>query len=159
MPMKRGIIIAAFFICALFVGRTDVPAQIRTDGVSSSDSLPVFSMNEAVISQYLKLSLMARDEFWKKKLNMILESKGTISAVEEKSQFRRRYRITVTSGTENKLLLVYYIYTDNEEYIKILQPGEIFGFKGQFVMFTPVNTKRNAYILDLILEDGATIIE
>ena len=150
--IRLTIFAAAFFsVIALF------PFTAGAQQVGKA--MDIFSVTDRVIDACVAYDLVSRDEFWKAKLNTLLEGKGTVVSVEEKTQFRRKYRITLTSGSEAKLGLVYYIYTDKEDYMNLLAPGSQFGFKGQFVMFTPLNSKRNLYLLDIILEDGAALVE
>lgn len=150
--MKLRIFAAVFLSIGVFF-------PFAAGAQQAGKGMELFPITDRVIEACLSYDLISRDEFWKSKLNTLLEGKGTVVSVEEKTQFRRKYRITLKSGSEAKLGLVYYIYTDNEEYSKLLAPGTQFGFKGQFVMFTPLNSKRNLYLLDLILEDGAALVE
>lgn len=136
-----------------------VGSDAQTGGKKAiGQKMEIFSVNKQVVNSCASLDLIGRDEFWKEKLNTLLESRGKVLSVEDRTQFRRRYRITV-AGDDGAVSLVYYIYTDNEDYKKLLQPGTVFGFRGQFVMFTPLNSKRSLYLLDVILEDGAAVIE
>ena len=151
--MKKAIISAVIASAAVFSVLMEAGAQ------TASKEMEIFSVTDKVINSCFALDQISRDEFWKMKLNTLLEGKGKVVSVEEKPQFRRKYRITVTGGSEDRISLVYYIYTDNEDYMKILQPGALFGFKGQFVMFTPLNSKRTLYIFDLLLEEGAALVE
>jgi hypothetical protein len=144
---------AAFITAVLALFSSPAGAQ------GTGKAMEVFSVTDKVIDSCSALDLISRDEFWKTKLNTLLEGKGKVVSVEERPQFRRKYRITLTGGIDSKVALVYYIYTDNEEYTRLLVPGTFFGFKGQFVMFTPLNSKRNLYLLDLLLEDGAALVE
>ena len=156
--MNRNLFIAVsslFFI--LF--QVAVFPQSSADKSKSPQGMELFSVNDKVLDDSLRIELISRDDFWKRKLNTILESEARIVTVENKTQFRRKYRITAAAGSDSRMLITYYIYTDNDEYIKLLQAGEKFGFKGQFVMFTPLNTKRNSYLFDIILEDGAALVE
>ena len=151
--MMRFPIFAAALVSVLALFPFSAGAQ------QAGKSMDIFSVTDRVIDACASYDLISRDEFWKSKLNTLLEGKGTVVSVEEKTQFRRKYRITLTSGSEAKLGLVYYIYTDKEDYMNLLAPGSQFGFRGQFVMFTPLNSKRNLYLLDIILEDGAALVE
>ena len=151
--MKKAIITALVASAAVISASFEAVAQ------SALKEMEIFSITDKVINSCSALDQISRDEFWKLKLNTLLEGKGKVVSVEEKAQFRRKYRITVTGGIEGKISLIYYIYTDNEDYKRILQPGSMFGFKGQFAMFTPLNSKRTLYLFDLILEEGAALVE
>jgi hypothetical protein len=158
--MRKSLAVIIFF--ALFSSGTGYHVYAEQNGSkmgTAGQGMEVFSVNDSVVNTCFSLDLINRDDFWKGKLNTMLESRGKVLAVEDKSQFRRKYRITVESRDDSRISLLYYIYTDNEDYKDHLQPGSVFGFKGQFVMFTPMNTKRNLYVLDIILEDGAAIVE
>ena len=145
--IRLTIFAAAFFSVIALLPFTAGAQQV-------GKAMDIFSVTDRGIDACAACDLVSRDEFWKAKLNTLLEGKGTVVSVEEKTQFRRKYRITLTSGSEAKLGLVYYIYTDKEDYMNLLAPGSQFGFKGQFVMFTPLNSKRNLYLLDIILEES-----
>jgi len=157
--MNRKIFTAAFSLFIIMLQVSPYAQSGADAGKKNISGMGQFSVNDKVLNDFLRIDLIRRDDFWKGKLNTILETEASIVSVENKTQFRRKYRITAVSGSENRILITYYIYTDNEEYIRILQPGEKFGFKGQFVMYTPLNTKRNAYVFDIILEDGAAVVE
>jgi hypothetical protein len=43
--------------------------------------------------------------------------------------------------------------------VDLLSIDSKFEFKGQFMGYTPLNTKRNEYIIDIIIMDGSIIIE
>ncbi len=88
----------------------------------------------------------------------LVKSQGTVVKVEESSILKKKYRIILYVNLP-KLKIMYYCYTDNEDYLDLLQQGDAFEFSGQFIIATPLNTKVDAIICDIILEDGAVIVK
>lgn len=120
----------------------------------------LFVLNRKSLNKIATLSTIERDSFFKTHLNNLIYAKGYIEAVKEKSRFKRKYRITlIDSSAVKKIDIRYYVYTDNEEYLDLLSKGDLFEFKGQFIMYTPLNSNRNLYVFDVILEDGAILVE
>lgn len=88
----------------------------------------------------------------------LVKSQGTVVKVEESSILKKKYRIILYVNLP-KLKIMYYCYTDKEDYLDLLQQGDAFEFSGQFIIATPLNTKVDAIICDIILEDGAVIVK
>jgi hypothetical protein len=126
---------------------------------ATAEPVEIFSMNDRFLSELGSLELMKRDRFIAEKLNTIIEATGTVLTFEEHPQFRKKFRIVVTSGAGKSVTIIYNIYTENGDYAALLPEGQKFNFRGQYVMVTPVNSKRDLYIIDVILQDGAAVVE
>ncbi len=100
-----------------------------------------------------------RDFFLAENVNKIITGCGYVQSVENWDRYRRRYRIVINAKDIKNLNLIYYVFTDNRDYLKILKKNDLFEFRGQLVIYTPLNSRRDSYILDVILEDGAVIVE
>ena len=102
-----------------------------------------------------------RDDFLEKRLNRIILTRGKIVSIDKSKRYKRRYRIVVTDLEARglKLNVKYYVFIDNKESYSFLSKNSIFEFNGQFMAFTPLNSKRDSYIFDIVLEKGAIIIE
>ena len=89
----------------------------------------------------------------------IISAKVVIESVDENTEYKRSYRITSTLVESNQTTFIFHIYSEKKDYIDLMKKGDIFEFKGQMVLYTPLNTKRDKYIIDVILQDGAMVFE
>ena len=88
----------------------------------------------------------------------VVKAQGQVVKVEESNLLKKKYRI-ILSVSLPKVKMLYYCYTDKADYVDLLQPQDTFEFSGQFVVATPLNTKVDSIICDIILEDGAVVIK
>jgi hypothetical protein len=151
MYMRRLTCVCVFFLALAYgMNAYHVFAQKK----------PLLSMHKDLIDGVARLSPFARDPFWERNINRILYSKGYVESVKETTRYKRKYRIEVIDKNSSDAFSIrYYVYTDNDEYVELLRKNVLFEFKGQFTVYTPLNSRRNAYILDVILEDGALLVE
>lgn len=88
----------------------------------------------------------------------VVKTQGQVIKVEESNLLKKKYRI-ILSVNLPKIKILYYCYTDKEDYSDLLQPQDTFEFSGQFVVATPLNTRIDAILCDIILEDGAVVVK
>lgn len=134
-----------------------VSAQTNTDAVQNP--IPIISLTSAVVDPFIKSDPYTRDSFLRNNLNKIIETVVVVQNVEKSDMFRRGYCIYAKTVLAGKVTLFFHIYTENQEYSNLLSEGTKFSFKGQFLMFTPLNSKRDAYIIDVALEDGGVVVD
>jgi len=146
------IIYTVFFVSAGFSDDASNPVK------SEQKILPVFSLNNAFLTELASRDPMKRDLFLSSKLNVLIEGTVNVMSVEEKAMFKRKYRIT-GNFIAGSITLVCHIYSDNQDYSVLLAEGQKINFKGQLVVITPLSSRRDSYILDIILEDGAAVVE
>ncbi|HEY1405145.1 MAG TPA: hypothetical protein VF857_00910, partial [Spirochaetota bacterium] len=153
--MRRFLFIAMIFLVPSFLHAADSGA-VKKDTKLQKGVSPVeaFSFGDAFISQIGSTDLIKRDALIASKLNLLIESIAVVRSVEEHPQFRKKYRIVAQLPPVSGITIQYHIYTENEEYLTLLAEGQKFAFKGQLVMLTPVNSRRDFYILDVILQEG-----
>jgi hypothetical protein len=115
---------------------------------------------DAEISATLEsMAAIRRDFYLDSQLNKMLQGRGLVESVEESGRYRRKFRIKLSSVEKRSVALVYYIYTSNPEYQSMLSKGDIFEFRGQLVVYTPLNSRRDSYIFDVVMEEGALKVE
>ncbi|MEW6525884.1 MAG: hypothetical protein AB1444_04355 [Spirochaetota bacterium] len=88
----------------------------------------------------------------------VVKAQGQVVKVEESNLLKKKYRI-ILSVNLPRIKILYYCYTDKEDYSDLLQPEDTFEFSGQFVVATPLNTKVDTIVCDIILEDGAVLVK
>jgi hypothetical protein len=125
----------------------------------SALSATAFPIGTAFISRISSSDLFKRDLLITSRLGVLVESTAVVRIVEDYRLYRKRYRIVALMEPVGGVTIQYHIYTDNAEYLTFLSGGQKFAFKGQLAMMTPVNSKRDLYILDIILQEGAAIVE
>lgn len=118
-----------------------------------------FPVDADFIGRVGAADLFRRDMLLASRMGVLIESTATVKLVEEYTLFRKKYRIVAKMEPYAGVTIQYHIYTDNAEYLTFLSEGQKFSFKGQYVMMTPVNSRRDFYILDVILQEGAAVVE
>ena len=116
-------------------------------------------LNKKYYYSLKRLPPIKRDAFFDEALNKIIQGKGYIESIEKFDRYKRQFRIVIIDSKAQNLNIRLYIFTNTEEYLQALKKGDVFQFKGQFVLYTPLNSRRDSYILDIILEDGSLLVE
>ncbi|MBN2402286.1 MAG: hypothetical protein JXN64_07780 [Spirochaetes bacterium] len=123
---------------------------------SFSETKPaVIQLNHEFYANLLKSKALNRDILLNGMQGAIVQGRGYVESVDKMERYRRHYRITAIDNEALELNIRLFIFADNEEYLTLLKNGDSFDFKGQFVIFTPLNSRRDSYIFDIILEEGA----
>ena len=122
-----------------------------------NDSLII--LNRAFYSNFIRMESIKRDFFLDNILNRIFQGKGYVDTVENFSRYNKKFRIVIRDSEALNLNIRYNIFTDKSDYFNMLKKSDIFEFKGQFIIYTPLNSRRDAYIFDIILIDGALVVE
>lgn len=127
---------------------------------------PLFSDNELVMDstffrKFSSVSAIFRDDYLEGYVNGIIIGRGKIASVTESERYRKRFRVVIESSDSSRYgqKFTFYLFLDNKDTADLLTVGTDFEFKGQFMGYTPLNTKRNAYIIDAVLMDASTVIE
>ena len=128
--------------------------------------LPLFSQSEIVMDtsffrKFNSVSPISRDDYLEGYLNSIIIGRGKIVSVTESERYKKRFRVVIESSDSSSygFKFLFYLFMDNKDTADLLNAGADFEFKGQFMGYTPLNTKRNAYIIDAVLMDASTVIE
>ncbi|HOF32691.1 MAG TPA: hypothetical protein PK624_02065 [Spirochaetota bacterium] len=119
----------------------------------------IFIFNSSNIIKITKMNPIEKDKYILSLQKNIISAKVVIESVEENTEYKRAYRITSTLINSNQTTFIFHIYSEKKDYIDLMKKGDIFEFKGQMVLCTPLNTKRDKYIIDVILQDGAMVFE
>jgi len=129
-------------------------------------TIPLFPQTELVMDtsffrKFNSVSTISRDDYLEGYLNSIIIGRGKIISVTESERYKKRYRVAIESSDSSRYghKFLFYLFMDNKDTADLLNAGADFEFKGQFMGYTPLNTKRNAYIIDAVLMDASTVIE
>jgi len=129
---------------------------------------PCLSAQEAAIvfdsdffKEFNKKQAIQRDEFFENITNKIVIGRGKITEITPNQRYKKNYRIKIESsdsGTYGQKF-IFFVFIENKDMVDLLSIDSKFEFKGQFMGYTPLSTKRNEYIIDIIIMDGSTLIE
>ncbi|MBP7563425.1 MAG: hypothetical protein KA886_06510 [Candidatus Cloacimonetes bacterium] len=119
----------------------------------------IFVFNSINLSKISKMNPIEKDKYILSIQKSIISSKVVIESVEQNTEYKRAYRITSVLSESNQISFIFHIYSEKKDYIDLMKKGDIFEFKGQMVLCTPLNIKRDKYIIDVILQDGAIVLE
>jgi len=102
-----------------------------------------------------------RDDFFETLTNKVVIGRGIITAISVNERYKKKYRIIIESSDSSAYnqKFIFFVFLENKDTIDLLNLNTKFEFKGQLMGFTPLSTKRNEYILDVIMMDGSTVIE
>lgn len=132
----------------------------NSENSNDKTSLPPLEISQKILAEVVREQPIARDSVWDKYFDRIIVARGYVQAVEKSQRYTKKYRIVMFDDLNNRRLsLKFHVYTDSSEYMTLLSKGDLFEFKGQFVMYTPINTKKDAYVIDVVLQDGALVVE
>jgi hypothetical protein len=122
---------------------------------------PELVLNRSFFTELARTNPILRDRYFQDKLQSIVTGKGEIVKVQEINRYRRDHLLVLKDNTAEtmNLEITYHLYLSGKDFLDIIQKGELFEFRGQLISYTPANMKRDSYIIDILLEDGAMIIE
>lgn len=144
-----GLVAAVCAVLAISLGQ--YPDHLRAQGDPAV-------LADEFYARLQSASVIQRDFFLDTQLNRILVGRGRVIAVDTIGRYKRRYRISL-AGLAASPKITFYVYADGDDYRALLAAGDLFEFKGQFVVYTPVNSRRDAYIFDIVMEEGAVVVE
>jgi RNase P/RNase MRP subunit p29 len=145
----------AFHLLILF------PILIVFLQIEGSSKEKTLYLNKAFYYKLWRMKTIKRDSTFSDHLNKRIQVRGTVITVKDYDRYRKRFRIQMTdkSAAQYGFTIFLYVFLNNEDTVKLLSKGTTFEVKGQLMAYTPLNTQRSSYILDLILEDGAVVID
>jgi hypothetical protein len=118
-------------------------------------------MDLSFFKKFSSISAISRDVYLEGYLNSIIIARGKIISITPSDRYKKKYKITIESKEAVKFgqRFIFYVFLENENAAELLMPETDFEFKGQFMGYTPANSKRTWYIIDLILMDASSIIK
>lgn len=136
----------------------------RAAPVWTEEETPVKAPLPLDIQFYAGLSrapAILRDDYLKKRLNSIVLGRGVITSIIKTPGFKKNHRIDIIEREAERLgiRIIYRIHVDSGHTIAMMKENERLEFTGQLIGYTPTNSRRDAYILDILLEKGAMLIE
>jgi hypothetical protein len=134
-------------------------APVMSDeGTGQQKPLP---LDKKFYSEFYRTPPVLRDEFFEGMLNSVVIGKGLITSIKKIQKFKKNYRIVMVDQEAERLniRITYHVYIDSTHSISMLKEKESLEFSGQLFAYTPSNSKRDAYILDILFEKGTMVLE
>jgi len=128
-------------------------------GMVYSKSKVDVELDKSFFSELANMNPVARQFRLEAMRDKVILARGFVESFEQDTRYRRKYRIVVIDNESEIINVRFYIYTNEKDFGEVLQKGDIFEFTGQFVIETPINSKMDAFIFDVLLEDGALVVQ
>lgn len=142
-----------------------LPVLLLANGIISGKDKPIRDagvvLDEKFFSEFGEKLPIQRDEYLETLMNRIVIGRGKITSIKEKARYKKKYRVVIESSDSEKhgQKFIFFLFLDNKDTFDLLSVDSRFEFKGQLAGITPLTTKRDQYILDVIMIDGSTVIE
>ncbi len=127
-------------------------------GAEKPNSLP---LDKKFFTEFLRIPLIMRDDFIEKRMNTVVLARGVVASIEKNLSLKKKYRVILKDPEAERLNIrvTYHLYIDSTITISMLEENKNLEFSGQLIAYTPTSSRRDAYILDILFEKGAVIIE
>ena len=111
--------------------------------------------------EFNKKSLIQRDDFFEAITNKIVIGRGKITEITPSQRYKKKHRIKIESSDSGAFgqKFIFFVFIESKDMVDLLSIDSKFEFKGQFMGYTALSTKRSEYIIDIIIMDGSTLIE
>jgi hypothetical protein len=118
-------------------------------------------LDKKFFSDFQRMTPVLRDGYFDEKMNAIVQGRGLVKSIDKVQRYKKKFRVVLVDleAERSNLKILYYIYIDSKTSISMLKTEENLEFSGQLVAYTPSNSRRDAYILDIIFEKGAMLVE
>jgi hypothetical protein len=131
---------------------------IPEESASPQKPLP---LDKKFYTEFLRTAPILRDDFLENKMNSVVLARGLVTSIQKNTRLKKKYRVIIADPEAEHLniKIVYHVYIDSMVSISMLSENRNIEFSGQLIAYTPINSKRDSYILDILFEKGAVIIE
>ena len=111
--------------------------------------------------EFNKKQVIQRDEFFENITNKIVIGRGKITEITSNQRYKKKHRVKIESSDSGAYgqNFIFYVFIENKDMVALLSIDSKFEFKGQFMGYTALSTRRNEYIIDIIIMDGSIIID
>ncbi len=136
-------------------------APVMSDDGTAQQKPLTLALDKKFFAELYRTPPVMRDEFLESRLNTIVIGRGFIISIKKIQKFKKNYRIVMIDrdAEAQNIRMTYHVYIDSAHSISMLKEKENLEFSGQLFAYTPANSKRDAYILDILFEKGAMVLE
>jgi hypothetical protein len=136
----------------LIVILTGLTAAAAFSSDQDEEKIPVV-MDGEFLSRLQSVNIIKRDAFLEKMNDRPVRGNGIVDSAAACGGCERKMRIIAQNAGQHEIVVVFYIYTDNEKLAGKLKKGDRIEIQGRLKTCTPLNTRRDSFIVNLIMED------
>lgn len=129
--------------------------------VSKEKAANPFPFDGAFFAQLSRTPPILRDSILDEKRNAVIIGRGLLRSIEKRERYQKRFCVVASDPEAERYGIVvrYFIFVDKKESIALLKEGAMLEFTGQLMAYTPLAAYRTSYVFDILLEEGAILVE
>lgn len=133
-----------------------VPASSQDEPAKQS-----IALDRDLFYEVARTKPMLRDKLFETRLRSFVNGKGIIQTIINEDRYHCTKCLVVQDKESLKygINLRYYIFLRNQDEEAKVLPGMIIQFRGQCLAYTPVDSSKKTYILDIVYESGTVLVE
>ncbi len=144
----------SLLLTLLLLAAAGTPADCTEENV-------IVDLNTVFYNKMSSEPVILRDRFLDGILTRTVSGRGIIESFRKNKRYGKD--LLIIAGYENpekqQLEVKYHIHAGSDVDTSVLIPGKIIEFRGVFVLHTPLNTGRNRFIFDIILDKESYTIK
>ncbi len=123
-------------------------------GVAGAQPAREVTLNGEFIGKITAKSPLLRDNHLESKIGRIAHGECVVAGIDEYKRYDCTHRITGRIEKADFTLIIY-LFSTGRQAKRISAKGSTITFKGQIMAATPLDLKKDAYILDIRLSEAA----
>jgi hypothetical protein len=110
--------------------------------------------------EFNRRPVIQRDDYFESITNKIVIGRGKITEISPTQRYKKKHVVKIESSDSGAFghKFIFFVFIENKD-MNLLTVDSKFEFKGQFMGYTALSTRRTEYIIDVIIMDGSTIID
>lgn len=143
-----------YIILILLICRLPISAE-------DQGAAPDFILGRDLYLEMTRVKPLVRDDVLDKRIGSIVDGKGVVRSVISEERYHCRVCLILQDVESSRygINLRYHLFFKNREEAQKALPGMDMQFRGQIAGFTPLDSARKAYIIDIIYESGTVGVE
>ncbi len=133
---------------------TAVAALALVIGIASGQHAGEIALDDEFIGNITAKSPLLRDNRLESKIGRPVRGECVVTGVDEYKRYDCTHRITGRIEKADFTLIIY-LFSTGRQVKRISSKGMAITFKGQIMAATPLDLKKDAYILDIKLSEAA----
>ncbi len=133
---------------------TAAAALTLTFGMATAQPAREVTLNDEFIGKITAKSPLLRDNHLESKIGRIVHGEFVVAGVDEYKRYDCTHRVTGRIEKADFTLIIY-LFSTGRQAKRISTKGSTITFKGQIMAATPLDLKKDAYILDIKLSEAA----
>ncbi len=130
-------------------------------GAEDQNSAVDFVMGRDLYLEMTRVKPLVRDDVLDKRIGSIVDGKGVVKSVIPEERYHCQVCVVLQDVESSRygINLRYHLFFKSREEAQKAVAGMDMQFRGQLAGFTPLDSLRKAYIIDIIYESGTVGVE